>query len=79
MTTRTFMFGEQTFELLVEYTAKWTHGSREEFHGIHDIGQGYELEIDAVYIELGGERVNIKPQLTDKQIRLIEQNIDVTT
>lgn len=71
----TYMFGEETFELLVEYTAKWVHGDKEEFHGIHDIGSGYDIQIDKVFIELGGDRIDITKSLSSKQLNQISENI----
>ena len=49
----------------------------EECHGYHYFDDSsYEVEIQKVYIEVGGKRIDITDRLTPEEIRAIEDTLE---
>lgn len=62
-------------ELNVTYAIDYVPSWIEEGHGLHEMGDYYNIDIDAVELDLLGISIDILPQLTSNQLDSICQFI----
>lgn len=67
---------EAGIEINVGYSAVYCAGSWEEGHGLHKIGEGYEIEITSVEVVICGRGIDILSQLDKRQIEKIESVLE---
>ena len=55
-------------ELNVTYSMEYVPSWIEEGHGMHEMGNYHDIELDSVELDLLGISIDILPQLTSQQI-----------
>jgi hypothetical protein len=68
---------ELGIEIIVGGTIENSASQIEECHGYHEVGGGYHVTLTSVEIVISGKGIDILPQLSQKQINKIIDEINV--
>jgi len=68
---------ELGIEIIVGGTIESNASQIEEGHGYHEVGGGHDVTLTSVEVVIAGKGVDILPQLSQKQINKIIDEINV--